>query len=234
MFYSTLGLDPNLTTEYLLYCETQMKMDCHAWFVYRSTKMRITFYAFDRIMNMHDHVHEEYTYQYGCQNDRFYKNYATIHMVKTSYHLYLRQGRHFNFFLGGQIFFLFFNATGLVKNWKKQHFICGNLTLFIVPFFLSFFFFLFFLFFLFFFLFLFFSFSLGGGRRPPSNDAPDLRTKQKVHSSRADQQTDTASMKFEIKIQLSCWVYVYSACVFFCQTRKCIGLNHIQCYDTEW
>ena len=33
------------------------------------------------------------------------------------------QGRHFNFFLGGANFFLFFNATGLLKNWKKQHFI---------------------------------------------------------------------------------------------------------------
>ena len=56
----------------------------------------------------------------------------------------LFQGRHLNFFLGGQNFF--FNATGLLKNWKKQHFICSNLTLFIVPFCLfslfSFFFFL--------------------------------------------------------------------------------------------
>ena len=30
------------------------------------------------------------------------------------------QGRHFNFFLGGQIFVLFFNATGLLKNWKNS------------------------------------------------------------------------------------------------------------------
>ena len=72
------------------------------------------------------------------------------------------QGRHFNFFLGGQNFFIFFNATGLLKNWK-QHFICSNFTLFIVPFFLSFFLF----FFYFFFFFFLFSFSLGG-RRPPS------------------------------------------------------------------
>ena len=82
------------------------------------------------------------------------------------------QGRHFNFFLGGQKFFLFFNATGLLKNWKKQHFICSNLTLFIVPFFLSFFsFFSLFSFFSFFFSFFFF---LGGRRpsQPPSNDAP--------------------------------------------------------------
>ena len=32
-----------------------------------------------------------------------------------------RQGRHFNFFLGeGQNFFKFFNATGLLKNWKNS------------------------------------------------------------------------------------------------------------------
>ena len=70
---------------------------------------------------------------------------------------------------GGQNFFLFFNAPGLLKNWKKQHFICSNLTLFIVPFFLSFFFFLlFFLFFLFFLSFFLFSFSLGGATAPPA------------------------------------------------------------------
>ena len=57
-------------------------------------------------------------------------------------------------FSRGPNFFLFFNATGLLKNWKKQHFICSNLTLFIV---LSFFLFsplfLFLSFFLSFFLF---------------------------------------------------------------------------------
>ena len=78
-----------------------------------------------------------------------------------------RQKRHFNFFLGGPNFFLFFNATGLMKNWKKQHFIFSILTLFIVPFFLFSLFFssflsLFFLSFFFFFFFLF-SLSLGGG-----------------------------------------------------------------------
>ena len=45
----------------------------------------------------------------------------------------------FQLFLGGPKIFLFFNATGLLKNWKKQHFICSNLTLFIVPFFFYFF-----------------------------------------------------------------------------------------------
>ena len=73
---------------------------------------------------------------------------------------------------GGQIFFLFFNATGLLKNLKKQHFICSNLTLFIVPFFLSFFFLFFSLVFLFFFLFSFFLFPWGATVPPaPLNDA---------------------------------------------------------------
>ena len=94
----------------------------------------------------------------------------------------------FQFFLGGAKFFLlFFNATGLLKNWKKkQHFICSKLTLFIVSFFLFSIFSLFFLFFLFCFLFSFFSFSLGGGGDgPPAllNDAsvlgPDT-TRRKV------------------------------------------------------
>ena len=51
-------------------------------------------------------------------------------------HLYKTQwvhGRHFNIFLGWAKFFLFSNATGLLKKWKKQHFICSNVTLFIVP-----------------------------------------------------------------------------------------------------
>ena len=83
----------------------------------------------------------------------------------------MQAGASFQLFLGGgQILFRFFNATGPLKNWKKQHFICSNLTSFIVPFFL---FFSFFLFFLCFFLFFFFSFSLGGRRppQPPLNDA---------------------------------------------------------------
>ena len=86
------------------------------------------------------------------------------------------QGRHFNFFLGGQNFLLFFNATGLLKNWLKQHFIYSNLTLFIVPFFLSFFF-LFFSFFLSF-LFIFF---LGGDAPSPPQMTPLVIFKQRVH-----------------------------------------------------
>ena len=71
-------------------------------------------------------------------------------------------------FSWGAKFFLFFNAIGLLKNWKKiQHFICSNLMLFIVPFFLSFLFFLlFFSHFSFFLYFFFFLFSWGG--RPPA------------------------------------------------------------------
>ena len=72
-----------------------------------------------------------------------------------------KPGASFQLFLGGQIFKIFFNATGQLKNWKKQPFTCSNLTLFIVPFVL---FSLFFLFFLFIFLFFFFSFSLKGGK----------------------------------------------------------------------
>ena len=33
-------------------------------------------------------------------------------------------GASFQHFLGGQIFFFIFSATGQMKNWKKQHFIC--------------------------------------------------------------------------------------------------------------
>ena len=78
------------------------------------------------------------------------------------------QGRHFNFFLGGQKIFSFFNATGLLKNWKKQHFICSNLT------FPSFFlFFPFFSFFFFLNLF-FFSFSLGAAAPSPLKWRPCL------------------------------------------------------------
>ena len=74
-----------------------------------------------------------------------------------------RRGVISNFSWGAKILFLFFNATGLLKNWKKQHFICSKLKSFIVPFFL----FLFFSLFSFFFSF-FFSFSLGGATAPPA------------------------------------------------------------------
>ena len=51
---------------------------------------------------------------------------------------------------GGQIFFYFsMPQEKKLKNWKKQHFICSNLTLFIVPFFLFSLFLSFFFFFLF-------------------------------------------------------------------------------------
>ena len=80
----------------------------------------------------------------------------------------------FQLFLGGgQNFFNFSMPPDYWKIGKKQHFICSNLTLFIVPFFLFSFFSLFFLFFLFFFFFLF---PWGGGATAPPaplNDASD-------------------------------------------------------------
>ena len=51
------------------------------------------------------------------------------------------QGCHFNFFLEGQIFFIFFNATGTIEKLEKTAlYMYSNLTLFLVPFFLFFFF----------------------------------------------------------------------------------------------
>ena len=83
---------------------------------------------------------------------------------------HVTQWRHFNFFLGGQIFFYFSMLPDYRKIGKKQHFICSNLTLLIVPFFLSLFFSSFFLFFSFFLLFLsfFLFFFFLGGDGPPS------------------------------------------------------------------
>ena len=73
-------------------------------------------------------------------------NTLVIHSIRNQH----QQGRHFNFFLG-PIFYIF-QCHQTIEKMKKQHFICSNLTLFIVPFFLS----LFFLFSLFSFFFLFF------------------------------------------------------------------------------
>ena len=106
---------------------------------------------------------------------------------KSKYSMILSAGASFQLFLGGPFFFIS-NATGLLKNWKKQHFICSNLTLFIVPFFLSFFFFFFFSLFFFFLLsFFLFPFSLGrgGGRRPPQPPqmAPLLVRLLSLHTS---------------------------------------------------
>ena len=69
-------------------------------------------------------------------------------------------GASFQLFLGA-IFLNFSMPPDYWKTGKKHHFICSNLTLFIVPFFLSFFFFVFSFFYSFFF------FLGGGGRRPP-------------------------------------------------------------------
>ena len=72
-------------------------------------------------------------------------------------------------FSWGPKFFSFFNATGLLKNWIKQHFICSNLTLFIVPFFLFFFFYLIF------FSFFFFLFPWGATAPQPPQMRPLLQ-----------------------------------------------------------
>ena len=85
--------------------------------------------------------------------------------VHTSVRPIGQQGRHLSFFLGGPHFFFIFQCHRTIKNWKKQHLICSNLTLFIVPFFrfslfLS-------LFFSFFFFFSFFLFLWEGGDGPP-------------------------------------------------------------------
>ena len=75
-------------------------------------------------------------------------------------------GASFQLFLGDQIFLNFSMPPDYWKIGKKQHFICSNLTLFIVPFFSLFFLFSF-SFSSFSFFFLFFIFFLGGPR-PPS------------------------------------------------------------------
>ena len=81
--------------------------------------------------------------------------------------LWKDQERHFNFFLRGKFFLYFSMPLDYWKIGRKQHFICSNLTLSIVPFFLFFSFFsLFFLFFLFFLSFFLFFFFLGGDALP--------------------------------------------------------------------
>ena len=72
------------------------------------------------------------------------------------------QGRHFNFFFGAKFDYW--------KIGKKQHFICSNLTLFIVPFFLFSLFSLFSLFLFFFFC--LFSFSWGATVPQPPQMTP--------------------------------------------------------------
>ena len=74
----------------------------------------------------------------------------------------LEQGRHFNFFLWGQFFYIF-QCHRTIEKLEKKHSICSNLTLFIVPFYLFSVFFSFVFFCLFFFFFFFFLL----GRRPP-------------------------------------------------------------------
>ena len=74
--------------------------------------------------------------------------------------LYTELGASFQLFLGANIFFIF-QCHRTIEKLEKQHYMYSNLTLFIVPFFLSFF-----SFFLFFFLFFLFFFFLGGAMAP--------------------------------------------------------------------
>ena len=83
-------------------------------------------------------------------------------------HWFLPGGVISTFSWGGKFFFNF-QCHRNIEKLEKQHFICSNLTLFIVPFFL---FSLFSLFFSFLFFFLFFHFLGGDGPPAPSNDAP--------------------------------------------------------------
>ena len=102
---------------------------------------------------------------------RHFIQISILPLVKFVSLFQLLQGRHFNFFLGAKFFFYSPMPPDYWKIGKKQHFICSNLTLFIVPFFSLSFFLLFFFFFFFFFSFFFsFFFFLGGrgGRRPPA------------------------------------------------------------------
>ena len=74
--------------------------------------------------------------------------------------VYVVSGASFQLFLGGANFFFIFQCHRTNEKLEKTALYCSNSTLFIVPFYLSFFFLLFFSFF---FLFFLFSFSLGGG-----------------------------------------------------------------------
>ena len=138
---------------------------------------------FDSQLTMWDHVSTTY---------RFFPVFWTVWhppnwrlTVSKSRRCPAGAGASFQLFLGGQHFFLFFNATGLLKNWKTAlyKFICSYLTLFIVPSFFFLFSFSFFFFSFFFSFFFFFSFSFswgggGGGDGPPAppNDASGPET----------------------------------------------------------
>ena len=132
----------------------------------------LLFFHHLRVLKCELHRSLIYTIKNGVENQRKYLSQnRTVNFYMMFEEQYNRILFAHNFrsvistFSWGAKFFLFFNATGLLKNWKKQHFICSNLTLFIVPFFHSFFF-SFFFFFLFFLFFSFFFFL--GGRRPPA------------------------------------------------------------------
>ena len=77
-------------------------------------------------------------------------------------------GASFQLFLGGPTFLFSFQCHRTIEKLEKYHFICSNLALFIVPFFLSFFFLLFLFFSSFSFFFFFFLFPWGGDGPPAS------------------------------------------------------------------
>ena len=68
-------------------------------------------------------VEEQMNQELLLITEYFQSNRLSLNITKTSYLIFgnnKNQGRHFNFFLGGQIFFKFFNATGLLKNLKNS------------------------------------------------------------------------------------------------------------------
>ena len=131
-----------------------------------------------RILRVEDSQQESNVVDLLVPTDSLIRSKPKVRLNVSTFSFYSRvvdswnQWRHFNFFLGGPKFIFYFSMPlDYWKIGKKQHYICSNLTLFLVPFFISFF--SFFLFSLSFCLFL-------GGRATappaPSNDAPAWNT----------------------------------------------------------
>ena len=113
-----------------------------------------------------DQVHPIDPQKWNLLERKFYKSNVMIDTIWN--HGVQQAGASFQLFLGGPNFFYYFSMPpDYWKIGKKQDFICSNLMLFIVPFFLSF------LFFFFSFFFFFFSFFLGGGDGPPAPPPPN-------------------------------------------------------------
>ena len=102
---------------------------------------------------------------WNAENGLQHSTDAAIHSQQLSPVFIIVLGRGvISTFSWGQIFLFIFQCHLTIEKLENKHFICSNLTLFIVPFFFS----LFFLFFLFFLFSFFFFFFLGGRRRPPA------------------------------------------------------------------